>query len=207
VEPLVVWFAVTWVVLGLGCWLGYQLVLQNGRILLRLEALEARRGAASRPRKPRFAGVPAGSLLVDFDLPNLSVGRMTLSRWRGRRVVLIFLDPGCAHSRGMLPALAALPPDPPDGRPVPLVLTTGDADANRRLVEAHGVRCPVLLQEDREVASLYRVAGTPRTRRAIEGARGRHGAPPRIRALRRRRHGRRIGRLAPLAGLGGGRSG
>jgi peroxiredoxin len=31
-----------WVVVGIGCWLGWQLLRQNGRILLRLDELEAR---------------------------------------------------------------------------------------------------------------------------------------------------------------------
>jgi peroxiredoxin len=61
----------------------------------------------------------------------------------------------------MLPDLAALPSEPAPGRPVPLVLTTGAADENRKLFEAAGVRCPVLLQEDGEVASLYWADGTP----------------------------------------------
>src|SRR5205823_6962401 len=38
---------------------------------------------------------------------------------------------------------------------------SGDAQENRDLFMAHGIRLPVLLQEDREVASLYRVVGTP----------------------------------------------
>jgi peroxiredoxin len=61
----------------------------------------------------------------------------------------------------MLPELAALPSNAGDGRPIPLILTTGDAEENRRLVETHGVRCPVLLQEQMEVASLYEVDSTP----------------------------------------------
>src|SRR5262249_11209041 len=34
--------ALTWLVIGLGLWLGWQLLRQNGRILLRLEGLEKR---------------------------------------------------------------------------------------------------------------------------------------------------------------------
>jgi peroxiredoxin len=161
VDPVAVGLVVAWGVLGLGCWLGYQLLLQHGRLLLRLEALEHRLGLPGAPEGDLSPGLPAGSVVHDFDLPTLAGGRMTLSQWRGRRVLLIFFDPRCGFCRQLLPDLAALPGDGADGRPLPLILTTGDAEENRRLVTAHGIRCPVLLQEDREVASLYRVDGTP----------------------------------------------
>jgi peroxiredoxin len=57
--------------------------------------------------------------------------------------------------------LAALPTDGANGRAVPLVVTTGDADENRKLVAQYGLRCTVLLQEQMEVASQYRALGTP----------------------------------------------
>jgi peroxiredoxin len=60
----------------------------------------------------------------------------------------------------MAPDLAALAVDVAS-QPLPLVVTTGDADENRKLVEEHGIRCPVLLQEGMEVASLYQCHGTP----------------------------------------------
>jgi peroxiredoxin len=161
VNPVELGLALAWVVIGLGCWLGYQLFLQNGRLLLRLEALEDELRQLRPPQVEDATGLPIGSVLNDFDLPQLSGGRMTLSQWRGRRVLLIFFNPRCGFCRQMSPELAALPTDPADGRATPLVLTTGDPEENRRLVEEHGIRCPVLLQEDWEVASLYRAAGTP----------------------------------------------
>jgi peroxiredoxin len=61
----------------------------------------------------------------------------------------------------MGPDLAALPTDGTDGRPFPLVISTGDLEANRTLVAEHGLRCPVLLQEAMEVAAQYQAHGTP----------------------------------------------
>ena len=52
---------------------------------------------------------------------------------------------------------------------VPIVVTTGDAEENRKFVEQHGIRCVVLLQEQMEVASQFRVHGTPMGYR-IDGA-------------------------------------
>ncbi len=44
-----------WVLIAVGSWLGYQLVRQNGRILLRLEAIEQQLGSRGEPR-PRSSG-------------------------------------------------------------------------------------------------------------------------------------------------------
>jgi peroxiredoxin len=65
--------------------------------------------------------------------------------------------------------LAALPEEPGDQRVVPVVVTTGDAEENRKLVERYGIRCLVLLQEQMEVAAQYRAQGTPMGYR-IDGA-------------------------------------
>ena len=155
---------------GFGCWIGFQLVRQNGRILLRLEALEGRLGeiaaappiAAPAAPEPAFPpGLPIGSAAPDFDLPLLAGGRQSLSGLRGRRALVIFFSPRCGYCLQMAPDLAALPPEGDDGEPVPLVVTVGDADENRQWAEQYGVRCRILLQSANEVASAYQAGGTP----------------------------------------------
>jgi peroxiredoxin len=161
-----------WLLLAVGCWLGYQLMRQNGRILLRLQALQGQlaqlqgqrlaqpQGAlAAQPAPP--SGLPLGSPAPDFELPDLAGGRRSLAQFRGRNLLLIFFNPQCGFCTKMAPALAALPSDGGEGRPVPLVVTTGAAEGNRRLVDEHGLRCPVLLQQQMEVASHYLTGGTP----------------------------------------------
>ena len=148
-----------WLLVGLGFWLGYLLVRQNGRILLRLEEIEQRLGQRVAPARP--AGLPIGSVASEFELPDLAGDRLALSQFRGQRVLLIFFSPQCGFCTKMAPDLAALAVDGGDGRPVPLVITTGDAEANRKMFEEHGVRCPVLLQEKMEVAAKYQASGTP----------------------------------------------
>lgn len=148
-----------WLLVALGCWIGFQLVQQNGRILLRLDAIEERLGPKAAPARP--AGLPVGSTAPEFELPDLAGDRRTLAHFRGRRVLMIFFNPGCGYCKKMAPDLAGLAADGGADRPVPLVITTGGAEANRTLFEEHGVRCPVLLQEKMEVAAQYRAGGTP----------------------------------------------
>ena len=87
-----------WVVLAVGCWIGYLLVRQNGRLLLRLETLEQRLGSLEQQLAPLVAlavrtaqsnagpaqrapqGLAVGSEAPNFELPSLSGQRLSLTR-------------------------------------------------------------------------------------------------------------------------------
>jgi AhpC/TSA family len=105
-----------WVITGLGCWIGYQLVRQNGRILLRMQSMEQQLGelrlsmTAAPPAAPAMpAGLPLGSTAPAFELPDFSGRMRKLSEWRGRRILLIFFNPGCGFCVQMASDIAALP--------------------------------------------------------------------------------------------------
>jgi peroxiredoxin len=154
-----------WILIAGGAWLGYQLVRQNGRILLRLEAIDKQLGShrGSGPAEPgrEARGLSVGTLAPDFELLDLAGTPRKLSEFRGRDVLLIFFNPKCGYCTKMADDLAALAPNGGDGWAVPVVATTGDADENRMFVERHGIRCAVLLQEQMEVAAKFRAQGTP----------------------------------------------
>ena len=57
--------------------------------------------------------------------------------------------------------LAAVPFDGSGGRPLLIVITTGELEANRQLVAQHGIKCLVLLQNQMEISGQYRAQGTP----------------------------------------------
>ncbi len=166
-DLVLVGLVLPWLVVAVGCWIGYQLIRQNGRILLRLEELEQRLGhPAAAPAVPAAApsgpnGLALGSAAPPFALPDLDGVRVALEQLRGRRVLLLFFNPTCGFCQQMAPGLAALPTDGAGGHPVPLVVSTGDPQQNRALVQQHGIRCPVLLQTGMEVASAYQASGTP----------------------------------------------
>jgi peroxiredoxin len=167
------------------------LLLQVETLREQLAAAERRIVQLTRDPATKLPALPVGTVVSDFDLPDLDGNRVTLSEWQGRSVLLIFFDPTCGYSRELLPTLATLsfPPSPPSPghggqaapaddpgvRPMPLLISRGDRELNWRLMQAHGVTCPVLLQEDREVAALYSVVGSP-TGYLID-ARGRTATP------------------------------
>ena len=163
-----------WLLIAAGTWLAYQFVRQNGRILLRLEAIELQIASGAGPRagakRPEAGGLPLGTVAPDFELPDLTGVRRKLSEFREQNVLLIFFNPQCGYCTQMAADLAALPADGGDQRVVPVVVTTGDAEENRKLVERYGIRCLVLLQEQMEVAAKYHAQGTPMGYR-IDGAR------------------------------------
>ena len=152
-----------WLLIAIGTWLVYQLARQNGRILLRLEGIEQRLSMSKRdPAKPsKSAGLPIGSAAPDFDLPDLTGVRHKLSDFRDQNLLLLFFNPRCGYCTKMAADLAALPADGGPDRVVTVVVTTGDVDENRKLIEQHGIRSLVLLQEEMKIASLFQAQGTP----------------------------------------------
>jgi len=161
---IIVGVALPWIVVAFGCWLGVQFLRQNGRLLLRLDALEERLAgqqgqAPAAPPAP--SGLALGSEAPAFSVPDLQGRRHPLRDFRGRRLLLIFFNPRCGYCSRMAGDLAALPTDGAGGRPLPVVLSTGDLDANRALVAEHNIRCPYLVQEGSEVTSSYQATGTP----------------------------------------------
>src|SRR5213594_1206742 len=104
---MILGLALAWIAICVGCWLGWQLLRQNGRILLRLDELEKRLnelefGGADEPE-----GLPLGSDAPAFELADLAGGRQSLAQFHGQPVLLIFFNPVCGFCRELLPKLAA----------------------------------------------------------------------------------------------------
>jgi peroxiredoxin len=158
-----------WLLIAIGTWLALELVRQNGRILLRLEAIEQLVGARAEGQRREADGLSLGTIAPDFERPDLTGVPRKLSEFREQDVLLIFFNPQCGYCTKMAADLAALPADRGNRRLAPVIVTTGDADENRELVEHYGIHCLVLLQKQMEVASQYRVQGTPMGYR-IDGA-------------------------------------
>jgi len=169
-----------WCFIGAGCWLGWQLLRQNGRMLLRLDELQKRLDEWELGQERETEGLALDSAAPEFDLPDLEGTRHTLHQYRGQQVLPVFFNPECGFCREMIPRLARLghqtltrgseTPASAGNQsdsarteltPVVLIITSGDKEKNRQFFAEHNVPFPVLLQKETEVSSAYRANGTP----------------------------------------------
>jgi peroxiredoxin len=156
-----------WVMVVVSVWAAYQLVRENRVVVARLgkmeEYVQRMRENGVEHLKPAAPpkGLPLGVQAPAFELPDLEGRPVSLEQFQGRRVLAIFFSPTCSFCKQMAPSLGNLQSDGRDGRPIPLVITTGNPEANRALVEEHGIRCSVLLQQGQEVSNQYAALGTP----------------------------------------------
>ena len=156
-------------VLAAFVWLLLNLIRQNGRLLARLEALEARvvEGSVAAPPAPAEVpaaparGLPVGSPAPAFTLPGLYGEMLTLDflRAAGQPLMLTFSDPGCGPCNTLAPEVARWQREHSANLTIALI-SRGTLESNRAKSAEQGLS-RVLLQSDREVAEAYQVAGTP----------------------------------------------
>jgi len=146
-------------------WLCLRLWQQQGRLLLRIEALEAAGGnqrAAGRVSEV-VHGLPVGAAAPDFSLPDPDGGTVTLAsaRARGKPVLLIFTDPSCGPCARLAPELARWQREHADAVSI-LAIGRAGAEGEAAKRNGNGNGGPrLLLQQGSEVEELYRVRGTP----------------------------------------------
>jgi methylamine dehydrogenase accessory protein MauD len=145
-------------------WVLLQIMSQQGRLLLRLEALETGltgAGQAGTPAAEGIVGLAVGTPAPNFALPTLSGETTTLHALRtlGKPVVLLFSDPGCGPCNALLPEIGRWQREHATKLVVALI-SRGTVEANRPKVTEYGLT-HVLLQKGREIAEAYQVSGTP----------------------------------------------
>src|SRR5438876_9523366 len=99
--PLIPALALAWVAILAGGWLGWQLLRQNGRMLLRLDELEKRLNELEFGETDQPEGLPIGSEAPAFELPDLAGEQKSLARFRGQPLLVIFFNPDCGFCREM----------------------------------------------------------------------------------------------------------
>jgi len=107
------------------------------------------------------ASLPLDTPAPAFELVDLDGGTQTLASLReaGRSVLLIFSDPDRDPCSALLPQIGQWQYDLADQLTIALI-SRGSRQTNFESVARHRLR-HVLLQHDREVATLYRAYGTP----------------------------------------------
>jgi thiol-disulfide isomerase/thioredoxin len=149
-------------------WFLLHLLRQNGRLLVRLEAVEATltEGGSVAPSQNGTArhqaeGLPAGSTAPEFGLSGLHGESLTLEALRasGKPVMVLFTDPGCGPCNAMLPDVGRWQEEHAQKLTLALV-SRGEVEENKTKAQEHGLS-NVVLQKDWEVSESYEVGGTP----------------------------------------------
>jgi peroxiredoxin len=147
-------------------WLLLQLMRQHGRLLLRLDELEARHGASGQvPASPSAPAhtrqqLPIGSVAPAFALHDLEEETVSLAELLalGKPVFLVFTDPDCGSCTTLLPEIARW--QQARSQVTVAMITRGTPESIRaKLTDLRIHR--VLLQRDREVARTYGAQATP----------------------------------------------
>jgi peroxiredoxin len=151
-------------------WFLLHLLRQNGRLMVRIEALEssptpgtgvAANATGTSPSWQAAGGLEVGTPAPGFSLENLQGQALTLDTLReaGKPVVLLFTDPGCGPCNVLLPDVGRWQEEHQD-KFTPALISRGDAEENTTKAQEHGLE-NVLLQHDWEIAEAYDVAGSP----------------------------------------------
>ena len=137
-------------------WLTIHTLRQNGRLLLRIEALEAS-GSKAQARVP--LGLPVGLPAPSFELANARGGAGSLADLLrlGKPVLLVFSDANCGPCKAMRPDLSRWERDHAAKLTI-AIITRGERPD--KIARDHDLKF-VYIQNDREIASKYQVAGTP----------------------------------------------
>jgi peroxiredoxin len=180
---LITGLALAWTAILAGAWLGWHLLQQNGRILVRLNELGSRLDTLEFGEDDQPPALAVGAEAPQFELPDLAGERKSLAHYRGQPVLLIFFNPGCGFCRDLLPMLSSICRSRSEDlkiknaelsisasktdqslvslAPALLFISAGDVQANGALFSGHQIDYSVLLQDESEVAAAYRADGTP----------------------------------------------
>ena len=154
-------FVVLFLAVGAVLVVVFELMSRYGRVLLRLDALEARLDEAGIATEALPESLPVGSTVDDFVLPDASGSFVSLSDFRGRRVLLVNWNPDCGFCDLIAPELSDAHPALRQAGTELLLVSYGDAEQNRRFSQEHGLDCPLLLQDEQREAPFFRGLGTP----------------------------------------------
>jgi hypothetical protein len=84
---------------------------------------------------------------------------LALEEYRGRRVLLVFSDPGCGPCEQLAPQLERVHRERRDLQV--LMVSRQDVETNRQKVAKLGLTFPVVLQQSWEISLLYAMFATP----------------------------------------------
>lgn len=146
---------------GFELWALLHVLRQNGRLMLRLEAVEASLAGSASVEAPPPPGLPVNSEAPAFSLTDLVGDTVTLEMLlqRGKTLMFLFSEPGCGACDDALPQISQWQREYSDTLWI-VPISRGDVKENRAKSKKYGLR-NLLLQTDREVAQAYQAEATP----------------------------------------------
>ena len=184
-ETTVLAIMIALLVLNIAGWmLLYQMVKQQGRLLLRIDALEERLLAAlastttsdqtistptpaiqslteEHPQESAPRGLAVGTPLPPFRLPDVRGRMVSLDEYRGRRVLLVHWSTQCGFCDMIAAELAGLEADLARNNVETVFISYGEAEANLRAAAEYKLHAPILLQKPAETIKAFESFGTP----------------------------------------------
>jgi peroxiredoxin len=145
----------------------FQLMKQQGRILLRLDGLQrqitdTQIAALTGSNSAEPVGLGLGTAVAPFSLPDLAGRMVALEDFKGKRVLLVHWSPGCGFCTKIAPTLAELQPALRKHDVQLLLVSYGDVASNHKLADEHGLESPILLvKEGSKPPELFQQFGTP----------------------------------------------
>lgn len=144
-------------------WFIVQLLQQHGRLLIRLDRIEAHLGIQSDTGSvpQEMTGLPPGTPAPPFELLDLNGNPQQLLQplALGKRLLLVFVNPRCAACEELLPDINRWQNDASFPLEITIV-TQGPADWNKKKFDEYD-SLRVLRQENFEVESAYGVQFNP----------------------------------------------
>ncbi len=148
-------------------WAIVQLLRQNGRLLLRMDAFDAMSSGGSPAvptlSEPEVEGLPVGTAAPPFALQGLHGDRLTLDALRasGKPVLLLFTDPDCEPCSELLPEVGDWQREHADAVTIALI-SHGSVEANRlKVADEYGIVNVMLQKRDGKVSQAYQADWTP----------------------------------------------
>ncbi len=135
------------------------LILLNGLVLWHVFQVE-RSVAPLRAvgQGPPDEGIRPGQKAPTFSLSDMQGNEISLSQFRGKRVLLVFASTECGVCKRMFPHLSEYHKRHPEQQIV--MILSGSKEAKEEVVDTYHFDFPVLAW-DNKVAHAYRVPGTP----------------------------------------------
>lgn len=150
----------------------YQIIKQQGRLLLRMDYVEHSLRQSSHGSlvmgpevgggRAQSQGLPIGKPLVPFYLSDLTGRTVGLADFKGKRVLLINWSAECGFCELIASDLAGLQPELSRRNVQMLFVTRGSAESNQKLAEKSDLECPILLlKEGHRALEPFENFGTP----------------------------------------------